>query len=318
MTSETAAQRAPLTTSRPLDQASPHGRSLDDAGSLGYLVRQALSRSIAQIAQHEPGVRSGLDPEDVHQFRVGLRRLHSDLRTFAPLMRPRPRRGLGKELRWLGRAVGPVRDGDVLAKALEADARRLPRADPQEVALLSARLTTQNDSARAIMLGELESDRFGALSATLRDLAEMPPLRSKLVHLVGEPASEVAAEFVKKPWHELDTDVERLGTAPTDASLHGVRILVKRCRYAAEAVGPSVAGAAEFAKALASVQTVLGDHHDTVVAEAWLTDAVRDSPGLARLAYDLILRQRSKRARARAKWPTSWNRASAEELRTWL
>jgi len=143
-------------------------------------------------------------------------------------------------------------------------------------------------------------------------------IRSKSVRLALQPAADASAEFVRKPWQGLNASVHALGSAPSDPSLHRVRILVKRCRYAAEAVGPAVAGAGEFAKALASVQTVLGDHHDTVMAESWLSDAVRDTPELARLAYDLMFRQRSKRARSRAKWPTTWNRASAEELRAWL
>ncbi len=97
-----------------------------------------------------------------------------------------------------------------------------------------------------------------------------------------------------------------------------MRILVKRTRYAAEAVAPAVGGAEKLAVALAGVQTVLGDHHDTVVAEAWLGEAVRDEPAVARLALDLIFRQRSRRARSRARWPTTWERAANPELRTWM
>jgi CHAD domain-containing protein len=318
MTSETEAIQATLTTSRSLDPVGPHAPSPYPEGSLGHLVGQALSRSVDQIARHDPGVRSGIDPEDLHQFRVGLRRLHSDMRTFAPLLKPKVLRGVGSELRWLGRAVGSLRDGDVLEKTLQSDARGLIRSDPHEVALLLSRLDHQNGASRATMLVDLESDRFQTLFATLRAVAQLPPVRPKSLRVALRPASETSAEFVRRPWQALNADVDVLGTAPSDASLHRVRILVKRCRYAAEAVGPAVAGAAEFAQALASVQTVLGDHHDTVVAEAWLTDAVHDTPELARLVSDLILRQRSKRARSRAKWPTTWNRASAEPLRAWL
>jgi CHAD domain-containing protein len=318
MTSETEAKQATLTMSRGVDPAGSPTPSPYGEGSLGDLVGQALMRSVDQIGRHDAGVRSGLDPEDLHQFRVGIRRLHSDLRTFAPLLKPKALRRVGAELRWLGGAVGSVRDGDVLAKALESDARGLIRFDPHEVSLLLARLAHENEAARAVMLVDLESDRFQVLCATLRDVAELPPVRSKSVRIARQPAVEASAEFVRKPWQALNADVRALGTAPSDASLHRVRILVKRCRYAAEAVAPPVAGAGEFAKALAAVQTVLGDHQDTVVAEAWLTDAVRASPELARLAYDLIFRQRSKRARSRAKWPTTWGRASAEELRAWL
>ena len=318
MTSETEAKQATLTMPPSLDRAGAAAPSPYGEGSLGYLVGQALRRSVDQIERHDPGVRSGLDPEDVHQFRVGIRRLHSDLRTFAPLLKPKVLRRLGSELRWLGGAVGSVRDGDVLARGLESDARGLIRSDPHEVALLLSRLSDQNEAARATMLVDLESGRFQTLVANLRDVAGLPPVRSKSRRRALQPAEEASGEFVRKPWQGLDAAVQMLGSAPSDASLHRVRILVKRCRYAAEAVGPAVAGASEFAKALAAVQTVLGDHQDTVVAEAWLTDAVRDTPELARLAYDLIFRQRSKRARARAKWPTTWSRASAEDLRAWL
>ena len=47
------------------------------------LIRYAMARSVAQILGHDPGVRLGEDPEDVHQFRVATRRLRSDLRTFS-------------------------------------------------------------------------------------------------------------------------------------------------------------------------------------------------------------------------------------------
>jgi CHAD domain-containing protein len=319
MTSRAEANLTSLTRSRPLGKVSSATTSWsDDAGSLGNLVGQALSRSVDQIARHEPGVRSGLDPEDVHQFRVGIRRLRSDLRTFAPLLKTRPQRRLGSELRWLGGAVGPVRDSDVLAEGLEADTRNLRRADPDEVALLLLRLSDQNGVARTTMLEDLASDRYGELCRTLRGIADLPPIRSKRVLLARQPASEVAAAFVRVPWQALDAGVSALGAAPGDSSLHQLRILTKRTRYAAEAVAPVVFGAAEFAKVLAGLQTVLGDHHDTVVAEAWLETAVQDSPEIARLASDLIFRQRSRRARSRAKWRTTWERAAAAELRVWL
>ena len=318
MTSETEATQATLTTSRSLDPASTDAPSPYPDGSLGHLVGQAFSRSVDQIARHDPGVRSGIDPEDLHQFRVGLRRLHSDMRTFAPLLKPKVLRRVGSELRWLGRAVGSLRDGDVLETTLESDARRLVRSDPNEVALLLSGLDHENEVARATMLVDLESDRYQRLLATVRDVASLPPVRAKRLRLALRPASDTAGEFVRRPWQALIAGVETLGSAPSDEALHRVRILVKRCRYASEAVGPAVAGAGEFAKALASVQTVLGDHHDTVVAEAWLSEAVGDTPELSRLVFDLILRQRSKRARSRAKWPPTWSRASAEPLRAWL
>ena len=52
----------------------------------GDVVRRALSTSVIRLLRHDPGVRLGIDAEDVHQARVATRRLRSDLRTFQPLL----------------------------------------------------------------------------------------------------------------------------------------------------------------------------------------------------------------------------------------
>ena len=105
--------------------------------TVSALIRHATSRSLTQIMRHDPGVRLGEDPEDVHQFRVATRRLRSDLRTFAPLLDPKPVSELRDRLRLLGAKAGAARDTDVLTSRLRATAdaaaagcRRRGRAHP--------------------------------------------------------------------------------------------------------------------------------------------------------------------------------------------
>jgi CHAD domain-containing protein len=106
---------------------------------------------------------------------------------------------------------------------------------------------------------------------------------------------------------------------PPDSALHEVRILAKHCRYAAEAVAPAAGRpAARLAAAIADLQTVLGDHQDTIVAEAWLRNAAATTPEGAVAAGELILLQRWQRARLRARLPAAWKAASAKDLRSWL
>jgi CHAD domain-containing protein len=58
---------------------------------------------------------------------------------------------------------------------------------------------------------------------------------------------------------------------PSDVALHPIRLLAKPCRYASGAVAPLVGpGATAFAATVADVQIVLGGHHDTVMAEAYV------------------------------------------------
>src|SRR5690606_24887214 len=120
-----------------------------------------------------------------------------------------------------------------------------------------------------------------------------------------------APKLVRKPWRRLRRAVNALEDDPPDTALHNVRILAKRCRYAAEAVAPVVGeDAARFAKAMSRIQSVLGDHQDAIVAERWLhiagatiTDADHEA---ATVVEELIALQRAERDRLRGEWREVW------------
>ncbi len=71
------------------------------------------------------------------------------------------------------------------------------------------------------------------------------------------------------------------------------------------------------ATAVAAVQDILGDHQDTVVAEAWLRNAGAGVSPACIAAGELIAAERLERARLRSQWPKVWKRASAKKLRRW-
>jgi len=68
------------------------------------------------------------------------------------------------------------------------------------------------------------------------------------------------------------------------------------------------------------VQTVLGDHQDACVTEAWLRDHIPETASAreAMLVGQLIGLQRAEAAGRRADWPAAWRRARDKRLRTWL
>jgi CHAD domain-containing protein len=95
--------------------------------------------------------------------------------------------------------------------------------------------------------------------------------------------------------------------------------LAKRSRYAAEAAAPLLVPAAtRFAAAVADLQTVLGDHQDTVLAEAWLRNATTDTPEGCPTVGRLIELEQERRVALRAQWPAIWRRANAKKLHTWV
>ncbi len=60
----------------------------------------------ARMLAHDPGVRLGEDPEELHQLRVATRRLRSVLRTATPLLEATWAQALRDELSWLGDELG--------------------------------------------------------------------------------------------------------------------------------------------------------------------------------------------------------------------
>jgi CHAD domain-containing protein len=125
--------------------------------------------------------------------------------------------------------------------------------------------------------------------------------------------------LIRRPWRRLKRAARALRKDSPDAQWHAVRIRAKRCRYAAEAVAP-VCGhqAGRFAAAIAAVQAILGDHQDTVVAEAWLRGTGAALSAACVAAGELIAAERTERARLRSRWPNVWKRATARKPRRWL
>ena len=95
------------------------------------------------ILAHDPGTRLGADPEELHQHRVAVRRLRALLRAARPMIDREWADDLRDELRWLGAALGEVRDLDVLLEHLEDEAAELEPDDAQAFAPVLAVLANR-------------------------------------------------------------------------------------------------------------------------------------------------------------------------------
>ena len=134
------------------------------------------------------------------------------------------------------------------------------------------------------------------------------------------PAAEIMPPLVARPWRRLRKEVRKAGDDPPDEQLHQIRIRAKRARYAAEAVEPVFGKPAEdFADAVADIQSVLGDHQDAVVGEAWLREAAEGARrDVALVAGELIAAERASAAETRDQWRKVWKAANRKQLRAWL
>ena len=278
------------------------------------VIKHALAESIAALLHHDPLVRTSRDPEAVHQARVATRKLRSNLRTFGPLLDVEWTEPLRSELGWIATSLGAVRDREVLLERLRDRARSLPASDKRSADALLAILEKDIDGLRRDLAKDLDSPRYVELVERLVDAAHDPAVASE----ADQPASALLPALATRPWRRLRAAVRQLHVNPADADLHRIRILAKRARYAAEAVSP-VAGpeSAAFAKAAAKLQTVLGEHQDSVTAQSWLRSA-KVSGRRAFVAGELIALERIAAGEARREWPGAWQSLDRKKLRDWM
>jgi CHAD domain-containing protein len=278
------------------------------------VIRYALSDSVAGLLHHDPLVRTSRDPEAVHQARVATRKLRSNLRTFGPLLDVEWTEPLRSELGWIATSLGAVRDREVLLERLKDRAKALPDSDSRSGSALLSLLEVEIDNLRKNLAADLDSQRYVDLVERLVEAAHRPAALPE----ADQPASGLLPALATKPWRRLRAAVRQLHVNPADADLHRIRILAKRARYAAEAVSP-VAGAdaTAFAKAAARLQTVLGEHQDSVTAQAWLR-AAKVTGRRAFVAGELIALERIAAGEARRQWTAVWESLDRKKLRDWM
>jgi CHAD domain-containing protein len=289
----------------PSEEAAP----AKDAPPVEHL-RAFLRAQLEAIERHDPAVRVGSDPEDLHKLRVAVRRSRAALREARALLGEEGQT-LRDELKWLGGRLGPARDLDVLIARVRSEVVDLDGPDAVPAGKIVTQLESQREAAQQEVLAALESERYANLLALLGQIVEAPPV----------VASDVSLDrLTRKEYRKLRRQVAALGpTAPNDA-LHRARIQAKRLRYAAELSSQLLGKKGErVVSAAKTFQDVVGAHQDAVVAEEYIRSAVRRARGVssALAAGRLIERERARRVEARAELPAAWKRLEQRAQAIW-
>ncbi|GJF03462.1 CHAD domain-containing protein [Pseudonocardia sp. D17] len=291
--------------------------------SPAHHVRAALDTRLRALVAHDPGTRTGADIEDLHQMRVSVRRMRATLRAARPLLDAQWADSLRAELGWLGRALGPVRDLDVMLLRLRGEIATLPDGERAAGEVLVAELERERAAARADMLVALDAPRYTALLERIADAVRLPlPTPSAMQ---PQPA---LIDLVRTEARKLARAVKAAGEDPPDETLHALRILGKRVRYTGELVETALRGTPTgrqvklLLAATAELQEVLGDHQDACVADLRIRELL-DRLGTAALdeaggeggeidafvvfvAGRLVERERACAETLRTQWWDAW------------
>jgi triphosphatase len=268
-----------------------------------------LRRYFALVSDKESDVRGG-SATAVHEMRVAARHIDVLLRVF---------RGYGPSwavssrgrVQGLIRALGAVRDCDVQVAFLD---EKLAAQGPDERAALvpvRERLVARQQKARTRLLQALDSPPVQTWMREWRQhLAASTPgsLRAQRAR-----TAVVARRLIREQARALRKRARRIDDHSPPDDYHEVRIRAKRLRYTIDAFASLYGEAAEdYVRALAKLQTTLGEYNDSKVREQRFAELVSKGPRLPAatsfLVGRLVERDAHAAERLRKNFTRAWRR----------
>ena len=270
--------------------APPSQEAARKAGQVDLADLPPASEAFVRIAQecmghwqaNEAALLTSRAAPQLHQMRVGIRRLRSSFSLFRPMLIHVPGAlDLAGRLRAAALVFGPARDLDVLLAgplAEDLTATQVDQLREAREAAYDSALTTLNSPAWAALRDEL---------TTFRDAAPWG--------LASDPPIDVlAARVLGKRRHRVVQRGAHLRRR-SPAARHAVRIEAKKLRYGSEffssayaasvpvlvtGSGERLVGGAAYARVSAELTDALGLLNDHAIAAHLLTSVGALAPGL--------------------------------------
>jgi CHAD domain-containing protein len=282
-------------------------------------VRKLALRQLNRFVSLEPKVLKGDDPDAIHDMRVASRRLQQmfDLIFSSPV--PREVRRLRRKLRRCRRALGDVRNCDVLLQQVGARLTRKRCSRREAWTAVNQYLQERRSASFSKAVRKLSKVNLALLYLGAKEILD--PLRPAPGHdfnprspdqvegTVLEPFARRCAEALVGVWAEFEKQVAISHREPTAMAIHGARLRAKRLRYLLEVVNQvGVRGSSEALAWLKKIQQQLGDWHDREVLEDVIIEMIakpeflRDHLSLAMATEQLLLRNRATKERIKQKY----------------
>jgi CHAD domain-containing protein len=250
----------------------------------------AIDKHFHKVLKHEAGVLQDEDPEELHQMRVGTRRLRSALTGFAPAL-GLPKNTRPEKVGKIARILGELRDLDVLKESLISHYE--PVLPPEEQKSLQRALEAL-ESGRKESFEKvshlLQSPLYGNFRQGFKEWLEKPsyqPLGQLAIETVlPDLLLPQASRFLlHEGWMigvngESDRTPEAIDRllATDGLVLHELRKEAKRSRYNmelfAEFYGKKYR---KYLEDIKQIQSILGDIQDCHVLAEFLAGIYGDS-----------------------------------------
>ena len=257
-------------------------------------LHTAIRKYVRKVTRYEKAVIADRDPENLHQMRVGMRRLRTALKTYGSVLQL-PKAAREPQVAKVARRLGSLRDIDVLLETLEKQYwPSLPFSEQLQLAKVMDTLNTDRQAAFKRTKSTLEGETYQGLKKSIRAWLRSPNYRP-----LGQlPLSAIAPEFIQPLLSRLwlhpgwlvgtefdDTHFSPNTTLSPEAAeaflsdngtpLHDLRKQVKRVRYQLDFCEGWLGKPLQpELKRMSDLQDALGIMQDSVVLEQFLDKAL--------------------------------------------
>ncbi len=230
-----------------------------------------LTAQVLLLRHFEPLAWESIHIEGVHQMRVITRRLRAGLRAFANVLPEEAHDALTADVRWLGSALGRVRDLDVQRRRVRQYPDKLHRDDRLLLKPYDRHLQKSRRRATRRLRTALDSPRYARLPQALRQYLDAAERQKN--QLEFRTIEDTTTELLPRALDRILARGRKVGVNSEPERLHKLRIAIKRLRYQleylSEPYGEQIAG---VSKRLRRLQNTLGNHQDAFVAQAQLAE----------------------------------------------
>ena len=228
-------------------------------------VHRAVAEQVEQLLVWDRAVRADVY-DSVHQMRVTTRKIRSLLQGSEDAFGISDDAWILDELQQLAAVLGVARDAEVLAEKYEKALDELP-ADlirgPVRERLVDGAKKRYESGHRRSLIAMRSARYFRLLDALDALVATAPPPAPSGDE---EPATATIDSAYKRVRKAAKAAKDAASEDERDEALHRIRKRAKRLRYTASATG-----AEKVADRAKSIQSLLGDHQDSVVSRTHLS-----------------------------------------------
>ncbi|MFW5840656.1 MAG: CHAD domain-containing protein [Planctomycetota bacterium] len=238
---------------------------IQPAQPISESVRRVLQRLVEKLWSLEYGLDFDEDPEYVHEMRVATRRIRTALSMISDSLGPQGGYWSG-EFGWLAKALGDVRDMDVMIEMVGAYRPEAPRTHGPALDDLITSLNRSRGIYRSKLIKAIGSPRYEKLSSGFGRAVQNPIGSLQGLQAVGpragEPTSTEARRILIGQIDEL-AGIGRDISDKTPDQLHQIRLQCKALRYSIEFFSDLYGSRLDDLRSGAEqLQDLLGEVHD--------------------------------------------------------